>query len=347
LSDSHTDALARVTSSPTSRAFAVVNPRSGSCTIADVRGALERHLGSVEIHEVREGDDLTALVVEAVGRGRDPIVAAGGDGTVSAVADALVGTGAHLVILPLGTANVLARELGIPLELNGACELGGCRVRLGSLAGTEHALVAIDAMKVGPRHYFTQVGVGIDALMIRNTSTEQKRRFGRLAYIRSALISLAGFQPRRFTIEVDGRTLTARASQVLVANTGMMGQPGFHWGEQIRADDGQLDLCLIRARSLLDYLGLFWTVLTSRQRWNRKIRYLLASSEITIDTRHPIPVQADGELLGTTPVRVELVPAAVQVVVPVRPSDQAETEARAIPSAHARSSAASGTVKGA
>ncbi len=302
------------------RAFVVLNPKSGSCTVADVRKAVAELMtgAEVEIHEVARGDDLPALVRAAVDRGCDPIVAAGGDGTVSTVADALVGTAAHLVILPLGTANVLARELGIPVDLEGACRLGAhsC-VPEGSLAGRQHAVVRLDAMKVGDRHYFTQVGVGIDALMIRDTADEHKRRFGRVAYLWTALTRLVGFQPRRFHLTVDDRKVSAKASQVLVANTGMMGQPPFRWGPNIRPDDGRLDLCIVRARTLLDYAGLFRHVVLASHKQSPNVRYEVVDQFIVLDAKHPLPVQADGEILGDTPVRVEVVPAALRVVVPL------------------------------
>jgi diacylglycerol kinase (ATP) len=301
------------------KVFAVLNPRSGSCSIADVRQAIVDHLAGaeVEIHEVAHGDDLRAIVREALARGCDPIIAAGGDGTVSAVADVLVGTPAHLVIFPLGTANVLARELGIPIELQGASRLGAGRVNPGSLAGQHHSIVAIDAMKIDGRHYFTQVGVGLDSLMIRDTAVEQKRRYGRLAYLKTALISLIGFQPRRFVIGFDGQTWRVKASQVLVANTGMMGGPRLRWGPEIRPDDGQLDICVVRARSLVDYLGLFWHVLRGSHRQSPNVRYQTASRSVTIEARRALPVQADGEILGNTPVVIEVVPLALKVVVPV------------------------------
>ncbi len=306
------------TSGRRSRAFVVLNPKSGSCTVADVRRAIDSHLGGmeIEIHEVSHGDDLRAIVRSAIDRGCDPIVAAGGDGTVSTVADVLVGTEAHLVVLPLGTANVLARELGIPVDLEGACELGSHCVKLGSLAGSEHSVFRLDAMKVGGRHYFTQLGVGIDALMIRDTLDEHKKRFGRLAYLWTAAIQLVGFQPRRFTITVDDRPHAAKASQVLVANTGMMGQPGLRWGPDIRSDDGRLDVCIVRARTVLDYLGIFWHVVRARHRQSPNVRYLVASRSVVIATKHPLPAQADGEIVGDTPVRVEVVPNALKVVVP-------------------------------
>jgi diacylglycerol kinase (ATP) len=301
------------------RVFAVLNPRSGSCTIEDVRRAIVEHLASVEveIHEVAEGSDLRAIVRDALSRGFDPIIAAGGDGTVSTVADVLVGTSAHLIIFPLGTANVLARELGIPIELDGATRLGARRVNPGSLAGEHHSVVEIDAMKVNGHHYFTQVGVGLDSLMIRDTAVEHKRRFGRLAYLWTALRTLVGFQPRKFFVTIDGRKITVKASQVLVANTGMMGQPGFRWGPDIRPDDARLDVCIARARSLIDFAGLFWHVAKGSHKQSRKLRYEVATRSVVIDAKHPLPVQADGEIPGSTPVLIEVVPRALKVVVPV------------------------------
>jgi YegS/Rv2252/BmrU family lipid kinase len=304
---------------PRARVFAVLNPRSGSCTIDDVRRAIDEHLATaeVEIHEVLEGNDLREIVRDALRRGFDPIIAAGGDGTVSTVADVLVGTSAHLIIFPLGTANVLARELGIPIELAGATKLGAGRVASGSLAGQHHEVIAIDAMKVGDHHYFTQIGVGLDSLMIRDTSVDHKRRFGRLAYLWTALGKLVGYQPRRYYLTIDGQKIHVKASQVLVANTGMMGQPGFRWGPNIRPDDAQLDLCVCRARSFLDFAEILWHVIKGSHKKSSNVHYEVARRQVIIDAKHPLPVQADGEILGPTPVTIEVVAQALHVVVPV------------------------------
>lgn len=291
--------------------FVILSPVAGTGSADEVHQALERHFncddGSCQVHVLQLHDDLTDLARTAAARGSDLVIAAGGDGTVGAVADGLVGSEARLGIVPMGTANVLARELGIPVDLDGA---------LGLLAGP-FATAELDALKVEGRHYFTQVGVGIDALMIRDTPREQKRRFGRLAYIWTGLARLIGFQPRRFRLEIDGRAVRTRASQVLVANCGTLGQAPFRWGSDIRPNDGRADVCIVRAKSALDYLSLSWRVLTGRHRADRNVHYQVAARAITIDVeRHPLPVQADGEIIGQTPLTVEVVPSAVRVVVP-------------------------------
>jgi diacylglycerol kinase (ATP) len=292
------------------RVFAVVNPVAGSLEEGAVRRALERYFPvgdtACEIHETRPDERVAEVVREALGRGYDLVVAAGGDGTVSAVANGLVGSTTPLGIIPLGTANVLSRELGIPVELDAAC---------GLLAGA-HSTTRIDAMRVGGVCYFTQVGVGIDALMIRDTGREAKRRFGRVAYLWTALTRLLGFQPRRFTVTADGRERRARASQIVVANCGILGQPPLRWGPDIRPDDGLLDVCIIRARSLIDYIKILAYVIAGRHHRSPHVRYLKARHRVSVAAGHPLPVQADGEIIGETPVTVEVVPEAVAVVVP-------------------------------
>ncbi len=297
------------------RIFVVINPRAGSYTERVVHDTLERYFPGqpgerepvCEICETGHGEQLVEMIHDARARGFAMVVAAGGDGTVSGVADGLVGSDVPLGILPLGTANVLARELGIPVDLEGACAL---------LAG-EHGIAQLDAMQVGEHSYFTHVGSGIDSLMIRDTPYEGKRRFGRLAYLWTALRNLFGFQPRRFRLTIDGVQSRPRASQVLVANSGILGQPPLVWGPGIRPDDGQLDICVVRARTLLDYLILGWHVLTRQHGRDRRVRYVKSYESVTIETvKTPLPVQADGEIIGETPVTVRLAARAVNIIVP-------------------------------
>lgn len=307
---------ATCTTERASRVFAIVNPASGNSTPQDVHAALTRHFvadgPACDIHEVAPQDDLTKLARQAADRGHDVVVAAGGDGTVSFIADGLVGTPARLGIVPLGTTNVLARELGIPVDLDAACAL---------LAGP-NATAEIDAMRLGGRNYFTQIGVGVDALMIRDTSTESKKRFGQLAYLATAAKRLVRFRPRRFTVSADGARTRPRASQILLANSGTLGTTDLRWGPDVRIDDGRIDVCIIRAQSLLDYAGVAWKMLRRRPHEHRKIDYLIAERVVAIHSDRPLPVQADGEIAGETPIEVEVVPRALRVVVPAA-SDEA------------------------
>jgi diacylglycerol kinase (ATP) len=292
------------------RAFVVLNPVAGRSNVEEVRRVLFQHFsgsnGSCEIHETSGHENLTELTRLGVSRGVEVVIAAGGDGTVSGVAGGLVGTATPLGILPLGTTNVLARELGIPVDLEAACSL---------IAG-QHGLTAIDGMRIGDGHYYTQIGVGIDSLMIRDTTTEAKRRYGKLAYIWSALLHLVGFQPRRFRVVVDGREIRRRASEIVVANSGTLGQPPLRWGPHIRPDDGRIDVCVIGVKSVFDYLRILWCILIGRHHETPHVRYFIAKQSVTISSKKPLPVQADGEIVGETPVTVFAVPHAVNVLTP-------------------------------
>ncbi|MFL5807401.1 MAG: diacylglycerol/lipid kinase family protein [Roseiflexaceae bacterium] len=302
-----------------SRIFVVLNPMAGSSTAEDVRQALDRHFAArawqQEIYETTGREQVADVVRNALKHNYDMVVAAGGDGTVSDVAEALVHTDIPLGILPVGTANVLARELGIPIDLDGACEL---------IVG-EHMATSIDAMQVGDHYFMLHIGVGIDSLTMRDTARAAKRRFGRAAYLWTGARWLIGYQPRRFTIAVDGRRYRPRAAQVLIANGGALGMRLLRWGPHIRPDDGQIDVCVISARTLWDYLRVGWHMLLSQHDRDPNIRYLSATRSIAVDADRPLPVQADGEIIGQTPVQVRVVPDAVRVVVPrasVEPTQQ-------------------------
>ena len=309
----------KLTSSQPPRAFVILNAKSGSCDIDDVKREISSHFAAMELrfHELTEGEDLAAIVEEAVSSGFDQIVAGGGDGTISAVASLLVGSPVPLALLPLGTANVFARELNIPTDLVGACRLAASRLVERDAESKTSQVLKIDAMKIGDRHYLTQVGVGIDAMMIQNTSTESKRRLGRLAYMMSATKHVLAFKPHRFVVTVDGQTRKLRASQIVIANTGMMGQPPFRWGPDILPDDGQLNVCFIKGAGIRDYLRLLWVVFRGHQEKTPNMRHQKFSRAITIKSRRPLPVQADGEIWGDTPVTVEVIHHALDVIVPL------------------------------
>jgi YegS/Rv2252/BmrU family lipid kinase len=294
------------------QAIVILNPVAGNAVVAEVHRALASHFGTqptgFRVFETTGHERLAELAAEFVKNGAEIVVAAGGDGTVSGVAAGLVGTPALLGVIPLGTTNVLAQELGIPLIIDDACAL---------IAGP-HSTRAIDAMRARGAYYFTQIGVGIDSMMIRDTNTEAKRRFGKLAYLWAAFVHLIGFQPRRFHLVIDGRTLRCNASQIVLANSGTLGQQPLRWGLDIRPDDSQIDVCIVRAKTLLDYVILFVRAALGMYRTDRNVRYFIAEQAVTISTKKPLPVQADGEIIGDTTVNVEVVPRAVRVVTPNR-----------------------------
>jgi diacylglycerol kinase (ATP) len=290
------------------RALVVLNPLAGSSDVDRVREAVARAAVRglhCDVHVIAATEQVTAAVRAALPAGYELVAAAGGDGTVSAVASALVHTDVPLGIIPIGTGNILARDLGIPLDLDSALHL---------LCAPHHTRT-LDAMQVGEQLYLLSIGVGLSAVIFRDTTLEDKRRWGRYAYVLRGLQALLGFQPRRFTLTIDGKGSRVRAAEVVVANSSTVGAPSIRWGTHVQLDDGVLDVCIVRARAPLDYFAIAWNLLRGQKR-DPRVRFLRARESIVIGASHLLPVEADGDLIGQTPVHIQVVPAAVRVIAP-------------------------------
>ncbi len=292
------------------RAFVILNPVAGTTDGAEVRSRIRDYLDGrgweYEIHETEKGEDVSALVSRTVDEACDLLVACGGDGTVSAVAGGLVGSDVPLGIVPLGSGNILAQDLHIPQDLDDAL----------ALLDSEHRIQTLDVMAIENRYYVLNAGVGVSSLMMRDTERENKQRFGGLAYLWTGLQKLMGLQPRSFYVELDGEGRFVRAADVLVNNSGVVGNPAWRWQPDIRVDDGKLAVCVIRARSILDYVRIGWSMIILRERRQPHVDCRNAEKRVLIETRDPLPLQADGDVIGETPVEIHLVPGAVRVIVP-------------------------------
>jgi YegS/Rv2252/BmrU family lipid kinase len=293
------------------RVYIVLNPVAGRTKASGVRQAIDRHFErdewQVAICETTVDEDVSALVQEEIKEGLDMVVAAGGDGTLSAVVDGMAGSEVPLGIIPTGTTNVVAQELGIPSSIDQACRL---------ITGT-HRTQAIDALQVKDQFFVLAVGIGLDAWAMEHTSQKQKRRFGKLAYIWVILKLLAGIQPQTFTLIADGELRRVRAADILLTNVSTLTRP-FRWAPHISPDDGQIDIIIMRARNLVDILGVVHDILVPGRPWrNRNLRFWSARRSIQVFTDRPLPVQGDGDPLGMRKsLEAQVWPGAVRVIVP-------------------------------
>ncbi len=300
----------RPSAAPPRHALVFLNPVAGTNRVEQVRKELDTILSAhgwrFRFYQTTGADDFTTLIDQACQEGVDTVIAAGGDGTVADVAGALVGREIPLGIIPIGTGNVLSLELGIPQTVAEAAAL---------LVG-EHETCQIDAMRVDTRYFFLQIGVGLDSLMIRDTSRPSKRKFGRLAYTFTLLRKLIGYQAKSMVLRIDDQVHCLRAWDVLVANVGVLGFPVFHWHPEICPTDGKLNLIVLTVSSPLDIIRVTWRLLLGLPGSHSPLTVHRVDRDVTIATRHPHPVQADGEIVGTTPVTVTIVPKAIIVMIP-------------------------------
>ena len=291
------------------RAFVVLNPAAGQEGHESVREALADHLGpsriEFDIHVTRREEDLGEIVRAHLRSGFDLVVAAGGDGTISDVIDGLVGTSIPLGIVPTGTGNLVARDLGIPSGIDDA-------VRVIAEAPRSRK---IDAMRIGDRVFVLNVSVGFSAAVIRGTSQGNKHRFGRIAYLGAIISKIFTSRPRTLVVTADGARHEYHALEVAIMNCGMLAKMLYPKGPEIRIDDGRLDVFILGIRTIREYPRFVIGMLAGRPA-DFVSRYTGAERRVTIRSDVPLPVQADGDIIGTTPIEVELLPGAVTVLVP-------------------------------
>lgn len=295
------------------RALVILNPVAGTLDPGTVRQTIERHLAghdwAYDIHETSAREDTAAVVRQALcQQDYSLVVAAGGDGTISTVADGMLHSELPVAILPVGTTNTLAQELGVPLNIEEACRL----------LTEEHSLMDLDGMQVGEQIFLLHISIDLFALTIEKTERRAKQRFGRIAYLWTALTQWLGYQPCRFILSTDGQPpRRLRAASVFLTNIGAIGMPPFYWGPHIRPDDGLLDICIIRARTFFDYLKVIYYALQGHQLPNPHITYLTARQTVAVFANRPLPIQGDGEIIGETGITVKVVPKALHLVVPL------------------------------
>jgi diacylglycerol kinase (ATP) len=295
------------------KTFIVLNPVAGVSEPAAVRERIESALETREVpfetYETtgQKDEDIRRLVRDAVRRGFKLFISAGGDGTLSSVIDGLVGTELPLVIIPTGTWNALARALDIPLQVDQAIEL----------IFQDHKIQTIDAMQVGDSYFVLSVSAGVGALTMEDVERQDKRRLGKLADLRKAIEEVLEFRAYQFEVKIDGKFTKFRASELMVANTSILGIKALQLDPSIRMDDGKLNVCRIYANSITDYLKLAVSMFRNDQKRNWNVFCVEALEEVEIRSKEKLPVQGDGDLIGHLPVTVKIRPKAIQVVTPV------------------------------
>ena len=222
----------------------------------------------------------------AVSAGADLVLACGGDGTVTACAEGVTGTGVPLGIIPMGTGNLLARNVGLPMGLEEALAV--------ALGGVQQP---IDAGRVEGTLFVVMAGLGLDARMLGDTGDPLKKRLGWLAYAVSAVRHL-GDRPMRLTVSADGgRRRRMRANALIVGNVGWL-RGGLPLLPDARPDDGLLDAVVLNASGLTGWLAVTVDVLLRRPAYGRVHRIQFTRLQVTLD--HEQPWEVDGEVMGST-----------------------------------------------
>jgi YegS/Rv2252/BmrU family lipid kinase len=295
------------------RAFVIGRKRKGRDneeTVRDVGLALEAAGWSVERTVVKRKRDLTVSVKAAVKRGHETFVVVGGDGAILRVAGALADRQAALGVVPTGTGNLLAGNLGIPRDVRDAVAI--------ILAGHRRS-IDLGRAKIGRQVFAFSVacGIGFDAEVMDRTDPGQKRRWGKLAYLANAISQTAGIANVDHDITIDGERTTTQAAQVLIANFGTLSL-GVRPRRAVRPDDGLLDVIVVRASGPLGGLLAGWEALRQKDLGETPQGhvYRTQARQVRVKTKPRRLVEVDGSVVGRTPVSVNVLPAALTVIVP-------------------------------
>jgi diacylglycerol kinase (ATP) len=274
-----------------------------------IGGAFAVRGASFDIVETEGRGDAERLAREGAALGYQTVVAVGGDGTVAEVITGIAGTEATLGIVPFGTANQLALNLGIPPDPERAIQtvVRGRRIPLdiGQLAdGRFFALIA---------------GAGWDAEVMATCTRELKDRWGFGAYLFAGLKKSVSPRSALFRIRADGAEFEVRAASVLLANAGNLFHPIFPVEVKLAPNtsfqDGMLDVCIFAPRNLPDVAMVLWKMARGKYRGDDRMIYLQAS-DIRIESDPPVVVQVDGDAVGETPLEARVVRGGVWVLVP-------------------------------
>jgi YegS/Rv2252/BmrU family lipid kinase len=233
----------------------------------------------------------------------DLVIIGGGDGTLNAAADALVETQLPLGILPLGTANDLARTLGIPDSLPEACKI----IAQGQLR-------RIDLGWVNGKHFFNVASMGLSVQITERLTKETKRRWGIFAYAITALQALWKARPFRAEIRIEGESIRVKTVQIAVGNGRYYGG-GMAVAHDATIDDRRLDLYSLELKHWWQIIALLPAMRGGRHTDFPGVR-ALRGQEIQVYTSKPRPINTDGEITTHTPADFRVIPQALAVLVP-------------------------------
>ena len=298
----------------TRKATLISNPKTGRYSsrrrqlrpIQDVVSSLESLGLKVDLQLTSGPGDAAELAARAARKGSTDVIVAGGDGTINEAIQGLAGTDARLAIIPRGTANVLALELGLPLDEEQAVAV----VAKGKSRKIYLGLMT-DETTNESRHFVLMAGIGLDASVVEGVQPSLKKRIGKGAFWLSGLSHLANWNPQPFTLDINGDKYNATFAAI--------GKAPRYGGDLAitpgaRLDQREFEVCIINTTSRRRYLHLLSHAMRNGMpRDKPEVRFVNA---VSVKAYGNARVQIDGELMGALPMRFEIAPHSLDVIVP-------------------------------
>ena len=280
----------------------ILNPAAHSDRAKQWRSQIESITKGSVLRATSRSGDAEVIARDAVEQGFEKIVAAGGDGTINEVVNGLAGTNAALGLLPMGTVNVFAMELGLPSNNLRHCwdiiQAGKTRL--------------VDLPDANGKYFVQLGGIGLDAQVVKETSLALKRSFGPLSYLISAA-QIAARKPPRLFIK-SGNAAIQEGSFVLIGNGRLYGGP-FPFFKHAVIDDGLFDVVVFKQLGYLEIIKYLQDVVFSSDIRVPEIEYF-QTRHLRVTSDEDVPVELDGELVGKCPVEFQIRERALRVLAP-------------------------------
>jgi YegS/Rv2252/BmrU family lipid kinase len=292
--------------------YLIFNPVSGQgnpeTDLKYIRNSIEAKSQLTVIETSADTSDID-LAKEAIAQGADCVIASGGDGTVSAVAGALIGSQVPLGIIPRGTANAIASAFNIPSnDIAAACEV--------ILDGIPRK---VDVAVCNGKPLLLLAGIGLEAEVIAQANRELKNKIGSAAYILSAFQQVQDLTPFEARLETPDRIITVEASGITVANVAPATSVLAQGPADVVPDDGLLDITIFAPQgtggAIAASYNLFQSALSKRSSQRQDVGYFRCAA-VKISTEPSQKVVLDGEMLDDTVVDVRCVPGGLSLMTP-------------------------------
>lgn len=299
---------------PYQRILVIINPHAGPRRPQKVHRTIEQFLKDNKfeftIRETQQPADAQQWARDARTEGYDLVVVAGGDGTIREACEGLIRSRSQipLVQIPTGTGNITARATGIPTDVRKALDL----IVTGKVERFD-----VGYLPVHKRYFTFVVGAGYDARLIHDTRRELKKTLGFFAYVASGIKHFFTIRPVKVTLEIDDEIRHIRAHTVMAINFGSIANLQWSIGPNIDPHDGKLNVVVMSSRTLMGSLIVLFNIITKRYHGYSALQHT-DGRKIRVTAEPPLPVQIDGEAFGMTPFLAEVIPGAIQFVVPAK-----------------------------
>lgn len=286
----------------------IINPASGweEPILSYLNKVLSKHPKiKWEIAVTKEKTDPYNFAKSALNKNYDLIAVYGGDGTVREVARALYKQKIPLLILPGGTANVMAKELGIPEDSREAAKL---------LVKEKPVIKKIDMALLKEEPFLLRIDIGILAEIVKDTDRDSKEKFGRLAYSVTALKKVIAQDIYKFEMNIDGKIIKETGVALMIANAGNIGITGYSLLPHIKVQDGYLDVVILKTTEVRSLLTLLKTIITGKKphgtvkHWKGK--------EIGVKVYPESEALCDDIPVAVQEIKTKVAPQSLKVVVP-------------------------------